>query len=477
MDNLFAFLQQGTTAYTLGRNPRTGQRVGFADNNRCTYVIGRSGMGKSNLLTNLILTDIEKADRSVIVLDPHNELVESVALRCPPEQAHRVTYFAPSNQIRRVLGINPFALASDSQQEFELRAEAIMQVFAHTWNLNYANAPTMQNTLETFIRTLLANYGQYKTSLAHMLCLAEKEDVGNYWREKLSAATQHNLALSQNWREWQKDSRREKDIDSSRQKIKHILVSDLLWPILCQPTSSACFDFPNVLRRKGVLLVALGGLEKEFIRLLGSFILTQLLVAVRLHQKEEDAPCNVYADEFYYFNPQSFQFIIDEGRKFNLFCTLANQNLAQISNRRLAVTVQGCDNIVAFGCNPEDAARLRHHFITPSGFIKPQLVSNLPRYQALVRYAQGKKRPQAWLETFKEARQPNRQVVGEIWQQSLAFGRRREEIERIKEGIERMQPTTGTASVAGQPVSEPLTEKSKLRTKTKEPKVKPGFTA
>ncbi len=435
MEKLFACLDEGAAQYVLGKSQRTGQPVGLSDTNRCTYIIGRSGMGKSTLMTKLILADIAEGDRSVIVLDPHNELVESVASKCPPDQAHRVTYFAPSAQRNKILGFNPFEISSQDEQEYELKADAIMQVFAHTWKLNYAYTPTMQNTLETFARTLLSAYPQYKTSFLHMLCLTQLDDVGDYWRARLSALVGNNPAMNQTWSEWLKEGRREKDIESSRKKINHFNISDAIWPILYQPTSSECFNFQKMLSSKGVLLVALGGLDLEFVRLLGSLILTQLLVAVKLHKKEDRQPCNVYADEFYYFNPESFKFIIDEGRKHKLFCTIAHQSLKQISDR-VAAIVQGSEGIVVFSVSPDDAQRLRKHFFTnKKGFVSPHVVANLPKYQALVRYERNDRRVQDWIKTIEEDRPGDREVASAIWQRSLSFGRSMQDIEKTKNAI------------------------------------------
>ena len=474
MDKLLTYLQQGDASpYILGRSQRTRRQVSLVDNNRCTYVIGHSGMGKSTLMTNLILTDIAQGDRSVIVLDPHDKLVESIAARCPPEHAHRVTYFSPSQQSNRVLGFNPFQLHSTSLQEYELKADALMQVFAHTWNLNYSNAPTMQNTLETFIRTLLSSSHHYQTNLLHMLCLTRKDAVGEFWRTRLASFARNNPAMDQNWGEWIEEGRRKTDIESSRQKIKHLITSNVLWPVLCQPTSSTCFDFQDLLANKKVLLVALGGLDGEYVRLLGSFVLTQLVVTAKLYQTEASLPCNVYADEFYYFNPQSFQFIINEGRKHRLYCTIAHQNLSQISRRKLEATVQSCSNIIVFSASTDDAPKLRRHFFAPDGFISQHIVANLPDFQALVRYKSGRKRLQDWIETLPEIRPTDTKVAKDIKQRSLSYGRLRTEIEQIKEGILQIPTTEAVPTVDGRL----STEKPKLRSKAKKPKIKPGFTA
>ncbi|MCA9925718.1 MAG: type IV secretory system conjugative DNA transfer family protein [Anaerolineales bacterium] len=473
MGKLLTYLYEETAQYTLGRSQRTKRPVAFSDTNRCTYVVGRSGMGKSTLLANLILTDIAQNDRSVIVLDPHNELVESIALKCPPDQAHRVVYFAPAMQRKRILGFNPFEYNSGDERELELKADALMQVFSHTWDINYRNAPTMQNTLETFTRTLLSAYPHYQTNFLHMLCLIRKDAIGDYWRKKLAVSSVENPAIMQNWDEWLEEGRRKTDIESSRQKVKHNMISNFIRPIICQSTSSACFDFDKLLNQKGVLLVALGGMDPEFVRLLGSFLLTQLLVKVKLRGHGDFAPCNVYADEFYYFNPQSFQFIMDEGRKHRIFCTMAHQSLNQLKNAKLSTAVQSCGNIIVFSVSPDDAQKMRKHFFKQGGYIKPHIVANLPQYQALIRYERGQRRPQDWIKTVEDSRPLDRAVARQIWNQSVAYGRSRSDIEQNKDSVmNAVFKTNASPTAAKDSDAQP-----KLKAKTKAPTKKKGFTA
>ena len=149
--------------------------------------------------------------------------------------------------------------------------------------------------------------------------------------------TSMTTVFAQNWSEWENERRLREDIQSSRQKIKHIITSDTLASILSQPQSADCFRFQELLSQKGVLLVNLEGLEDEGQRLIGSIILTQLLVMAKLRMDTEDrVPCHIYADEFYKFSPQSFVTIINEARKFRLFCTLAHQNLEQLDKKARA---------------------------------------------------------------------------------------------------------------------------------------------
>lgn len=386
-------------------------------------------------MTSLILTDIEKNDRSVVVLDPHNSLAESIALKCPPEHAHRVTYFYPIGQINKVHGLNPVELSNSSnREEFELKANAFMQVIEHTWSINHDRAPTMQNVLETFCRTLLIAYPQHQTSILHMLALTRQDAVGDYWRDRLSGFVKGNPGISQNWDEWLAAGRRTTDIESSRQKIKHLATSEVIWRILGQPASTIRFD--EIVANKGILLVALKGLEEEFIKLLGSFILTQVLVPIWLRGEGRGVPCNIYADEFYYFHPQSFEKIIDEGGKYKVFCTIASQSLQKLAADAAKAALR-CRNLVVFRSDPEDTIKLRKHFVSLNGdgYIDPRVLSKLPKHQAVVSYERDKKEVQTRIETFEDPRKRDPSVARSIWERSLAMARPVREVEQYKEAV------------------------------------------
>ena len=404
----------------LGRSVVTGERVRLKDSRRSTHIIGVHGSGKSALMLNLILDDIRRRDKGILVLDPHGDLAKAVALRCPPTEAKRITYFAPAEQREQILGLNPFEMTD--LQDFELRAGALMDVFAHSWYGDFRRTPTLHNTLETLIGTLLAAHGELKTNFLHMLFLTRLDACGDAWRNRLAPFVANNPAMAQNWREWENERRRRDDLESSRQKIKHIMASDLLARILCQPQSAACFQFKEVLSHKGVLLVNLEGLNDEGQRLIGSIILTQLrATALSRYAPTDRLPCHIYADEFHVFSPETFVRIVTEMRKFSLFATLAHQNLGQLSGATLAAAA-ACGNVVAFRVNPEDASTMGRHFVYDGRSLPPTALANLPRFQAGVRYDDKAIRRQAFIETFREKGRENPDLAEEIRRRSASLG-------------------------------------------------------
>src|SRR3989344_3338911 len=66
------------------------------DRRRHMYFIGKTGMGKSTVLENMIIQDIQEG-RGVCVVDPHGDLVEKVINFVPSERINDTIYFNPAD--------------------------------------------------------------------------------------------------------------------------------------------------------------------------------------------------------------------------------------------------------------------------------------------------------------------------------------------------------------------------------------------
>jgi hypothetical protein len=84
----------------IGHRQAWGQMVPFgllpADRRQHVYCIGKTGTGKTTLLRNLILQDIELG-HGVGVIDPHGDLAEDILDQIPPWRTDDVVYFNPAD--------------------------------------------------------------------------------------------------------------------------------------------------------------------------------------------------------------------------------------------------------------------------------------------------------------------------------------------------------------------------------------------
>jgi DNA helicase HerA-like ATPase len=89
-----------TEQLILGTRDNWGSESTFGlsadDRRHHLYVIGKSGTGKTTLLRNLILQDIE-AGRGVAVIDPHGDLADDVLDHIPRRRIEDVMHFDPAD--------------------------------------------------------------------------------------------------------------------------------------------------------------------------------------------------------------------------------------------------------------------------------------------------------------------------------------------------------------------------------------------
>ena len=79
-------------------------KISADDRLRHTYVIGKSGTGKTSIMKDMAIQDII-AGRGVAIIDPHGDFAENVLSYIPKERAEDVIFFDPSD-LERPIGLN-----------------------------------------------------------------------------------------------------------------------------------------------------------------------------------------------------------------------------------------------------------------------------------------------------------------------------------------------------------------------------------
>src|SRR5512132_1552281 len=95
------------------------------DRQRHTYVLGKSGSGKSELLKLLVYGYLRKpGSATVVVIDPHGDLAEEIARFKEHRSSDRLIYIDPylDGSGGRMPTINPFALRDTGPQATQHRA-------------------------------------------------------------------------------------------------------------------------------------------------------------------------------------------------------------------------------------------------------------------------------------------------------------------------------------------------------------------
>ena len=111
--------------------PNSSQVFGFsaADRRRHIYAVGKTGMGKSTMLQNIVLQDIF-AGNGVCLIDPHGDSVEYILDRIPGHRHQDVIYLSPSD-FEFPIGLN--VLENENGEPDFLIAAGLMSVFKRIW--------------------------------------------------------------------------------------------------------------------------------------------------------------------------------------------------------------------------------------------------------------------------------------------------------------------------------------------------------
>jgi DNA helicase HerA-like ATPase len=146
MDNTNHFAQIGTT-YSGGSEWVFGLQA--ADRRHHLYVIGQTGTGKTTLLRNLIIQDIE-AGHGVGIIDPHGDLVTDLLDYIPRHRIEDVAYFNPAD-MEYPVGFN--LLSSVTPDTRHLVASGIVSVFKSIWPDSWG--PRLEYILYATVAALL----------------------------------------------------------------------------------------------------------------------------------------------------------------------------------------------------------------------------------------------------------------------------------------------------------------------------------
>src|SRR2546428_3221505 len=120
-----------------------------ADRRAHTYLIGKTGTGKSTLLENLARQDIESG-RGLALLDPHGDLVERLIAAIPEKRKDDLIYFSVPD-VSSPLGFNP--LESVPPIRRPLAASGLLEVFKKIWIDTWG--PRLEHILRNALLALL----------------------------------------------------------------------------------------------------------------------------------------------------------------------------------------------------------------------------------------------------------------------------------------------------------------------------------
>lgn len=293
------------------------------DRRRHVYILGKSGMGKSTLLENMILQDIYSG-QGVCFLDPLGDSAESIMDQIPRYRQKDVVYFNPVDT-EFPIGLN--MLESKGEPDF-LIASSLMTVLKRIWEgawssrMEYILNNTILALLEVPNSTLLGvvklltdkGFRDYVTKNCKNIL------VKNFWDQEFPRLSQ----------QYQSEA-----VAPILNKVGQFFSTSMIRNILGQSTSS--INFRDIMDNRKILIanLAKGKIGEDNSSLLGSMIVSKFQLAAMSRSDMPEKDRNdffLYVDEFQNFITDSFATILSEARKYRLCLTIAHQYIAQLSS-------------------------------------------------------------------------------------------------------------------------------------------------
>ena len=340
------------------RNKQITFGVKEKDRTRHTYIIGKTGMGKSVLLENLAVQDIRNGE-GLCVIDPHGTLAERLLDFIPESRIKDVIYFAPFDS-EHPMGLNVLEQVDVSKRH--LVANGLMAAFKKVFG-EERFSDRIQYILNNIILSLLENEGQSLLGVNRMLndkeyrkfIVSNVKDpsVRSFWEEEYAKAG---------------DKYQQEAAPGIQNKIGQFISNPLIRNIIGQQKTS--FDLRDIMDNKKILIVNLskGKVGEGNADLIGSLLITKIYLAAMSradagpYELEKLPPFYFYVDEFQNFANESFASILSESRKYHLALTVAHQYVEQMEDEVKAAVFGNVGTMITFRVGATDAEAFEKEF-------------------------------------------------------------------------------------------------------------------
>ena len=344
----------------LGETSFRNNKVRFGikqdDRRRHMYVVGSTGMGKSEFLKSMAIQDIE-AGRGVCFIDPHGDSADDLLDYVPEERIKDVIYFDPDD-LQYPMAFNVMEAVGGFDYR-HLVASGLLGVFKKIWGAEVWSG-RMEYVLNNTILALLEYPGSTLLGINRMMS-------GKEYRKKVVANITDPIVKSF----WTDEFAKYTDkfaVEASaaiQNKVGQFTSNNVIRNILGQPKSK--INLRKIMDEGKILIVNVskGKIGEDASRLLGAFLITKIQLAAMSRVDTPEAERRdfyLYVDEFQNFATESFANILSEARKYHLSLVMAHQYIKQMEEHVMDAVFGNVGTIVAFRVGAEDAEFLEKWF-------------------------------------------------------------------------------------------------------------------
>ncbi|MFR9772423.1 type IV secretory system conjugative DNA transfer family protein [Nocardia sp. SC052] len=376
-----AALLSGERVIATANAPGVSGTIGYnvTDALKHTWTMGPSGVGKSTLLLNLIVQDME-AGRPVVVIEP-KDLVTDILARIPKKRRADVVLLDPLDSAP--VGISPLNRSHrgrSSNTPPDVLADSLFGTFRALYgdSLGPRSSDILRHCLSVLARRddaslvmlplLLGNPG-FRRSLTQHAMRDDPFDAGPFWGwfDSLSPEAAANV------------------VAPLSNKIRPLLTPHLR-NVLAQRRPR--FDVRQVLHNRKILLVPLqkGVLGPEAAQLLAALVLAELWQAIRERASMPESsrePLMVYVDEVQEFLslPTDLDDALATARSLGAGFHLAHQFEGQLPKRMLEAFRNNARSRICFQLAADDAKSAA----SGQSVLSPEDFSALPAHAVYAR--------------------------------------------------------------------------------------------
>jgi len=351
MDNNHKTIFFGLTSF---RNQKKKFGIKTDDRRKHFYTIGKTGMGKSNLMENMAIQDIQ-AGYGIAYVDPHGE------------GAEKLLDFVPENRIKDVIYLNPsdldYPIAFNVMEKVDFRfrhlvANGLMGVFKKVWPDVWS--ARMEYILNNCILALLEYPDSTLLGINRMLA-----DVK--YREEVVSKVKDPIVKSFWVTEYARYTQRY-EIEATaaiQNKVGQFVSNALIRNVIGQTNST--INMRKIMDEQKILIIDLskGKIGEDNSRLLGALLITKLQLAAMSRvdiPEEKRKDFYLYVDEFQNFATESFANILSEARKYRLCLIVGHQYISQMEETVRDAVFGNVGTLAVFRVGAEDAEFLEKEF-------------------------------------------------------------------------------------------------------------------
>lgn len=367
--------------YNDYRNVKTEIRITDNDRRRHMYVVGQTGVGKSNYLQEMAKKDA-KSGKGFCFIDPHGDAIEDILTSIPKERAEDVIVFDPAD-IARPIGINMLEYDPNHPEQKTFVINEMIGIFDQLYDMKSTGGPMFEQYMRNAMLLIMEHPESGSTLMEIPKVLADEE----FRRYKLSHCT--NPIVRDFWLKEAEKAGGEAALANMvpyiTSKLTTFISNDMMRPIIAQQESA--LNFRELMDQGKIVLINLskGKIGEINARLLGMVVVGKILMAAlsRVDQPEaERRDFYLYLDEFQNVTTTSIAQILSEARKYKLVLILAHQFIGQLKEDISKAVFGNVGSLVSFRVGPEDAEFLEKQF---APVFTAQDMVNVDNYQAFAR--------------------------------------------------------------------------------------------